>query len=140
MRNIDKDLILSGNYTGIGEIENTIKNEYGNSIDYFVKYSGGFCLLKGNEVVSSSTFYYNKDNNSYGMGIFTNEDHRKKGYAILVASAVSEYCIANGASMDWSCFSSNVASCKIAEKSGHDFYKEKLSYPILFEDKREVKF
>ncbi|NOR46037.1 MAG: GNAT family N-acetyltransferase [Candidatus Delongbacteria bacterium] len=130
---IDKNLLLSGNFTNLEEIENTIKNEYSDSIDEFMSKSGGFCLIKGNEVVSSATLFYNQNNNTYGMGIYTQENYRQKGYGAIIAAATSEYCINNGSSMNWDCFSGNVASCKLAEKIGHELYIEIKTYPIHYD-------
>jgi RimJ/RimL family protein N-acetyltransferase len=66
--------------------------------------------------------------NDYEMGIHTDEDHRKRGFATLTVAATVEHCLANGVeNIGWHCWSSNVTSAATAKKVG---FEQTIEHPV----------
>jgi len=120
--------------------ENALKNKesiiksfqyyFNGSIEEYCEKSGGFCILKGNEIVSYAIFVNYIKNKFYGLGIIeTVPEYQKKGFGSIVAAATSELCLSKGGIMNWETHSYNKASQKLAEKIGH---KHIMSTKTLF--------
>jgi hypothetical protein len=87
----------------------------------------GFCLLHENTIVSWCIADF-VAGNDYEMGIHTDEDYRKRGFATLTVAAAVEHCLANGVeNIGWHCWSSNVASAATAKKVG---FEQTIEHPV----------
>jgi RimJ/RimL family protein N-acetyltransferase len=87
------------------------------SPDAFLQKGLAYCLLEGGEVISWCGVEY-PSGPRCGLGVETEERHRSKGYAALVASACVRDCLARGLAPHWDCWASNPASARVAEKLG----------------------
>lgn len=68
--------------------------------------------------------------NKCEIGIETDEEYRKNGFATIVVSVCIKYCMENNIDhIGWHCFESNIGSQKTAEKVGFTLCKE---YKPLF--------
>ena len=93
-----------------------IETYYG-GLDSFLEKSVGICLVEGEEVVSEAYV------TSYGrgiaeIGVITQEEHRRKGYATIVCAHLIEACRQRGYGVYWSCDVQNMASVRTAQKLG----------------------
>ncbi len=109
-----------------GELMQSI---YGN-FEQFNKSGFGFALCDGNQPVSESYAAFL----GFGLaeiGLVTDREHRRKGYATLTCAHLIAYCLRMGYRIRWSCSVDNIASVKTAEKLGfRDPKRAKiLSYP-----------
>jgi GNAT superfamily N-acetyltransferase len=56
--------------------------------------------------------------------LFTHPNHRNKGLAQICCSKLIDYCIEHDIKPQWSCWSVNVPSCKLAVKLGFEITSE----------------
>ena len=94
----------------------------------FLKNGFGFCLMKGNEVLSSA-FSAAISNEYVDIGIETNEKYRGNGYGKTVAAAMAEQILYQEKKPTWACDIQNEGSMRLACKVGfrvdgvHPWYK-----------------
>jgi GNAT superfamily N-acetyltransferase len=91
-------------------------------VDRFFIYGLGYCLIKGDEVLSEA---YAGPAARGWMEIGTNTHHayRRRGFAALVCAQAIAGCEARGHRPWWNCAVSNVGSAALARKLG--FYAER---------------
>lgn len=107
------DHTLAENYPGYRSIIEPGSNRF------------GFCLMKGNEVVSECSSIY-VGGGEAEIDIHTNEKYQGMGYAPLVASAFIEACQKKGLKPNWACWPERQASLALAKKLG---FEEKPDIP-----------
>jgi RimJ/RimL family protein N-acetyltransferase len=130
LREITKELLEDTTMKNKGQILESIQYYFNGSMEEYHKKSGGFCIVKGDEIVSYATFVHYIENRFYGLGTLeTVREYRKKGLGAIVAAATSELCLLKGAEMNWEAHSYNKPSQKLAEKMG---YKHIISTKTLF--------
>jgi GNAT superfamily N-acetyltransferase len=89
----------------------------------FCSKSFGFCIVKGDEVVSVASSTYS--GNGYAeIDIQTRQDFYRKGLAHKLCREFIEYCTKNNLVMLWVCNSKNKASKELVEKLGLTKSKE----------------
>lgn len=96
------------------------------SINAFCEKGFGFCMLRGDAIVS----WCISSNNVGGkceITIGTDKKHQNMGFATLTASAFIEYCISKNLTPSWHCGCNNLPSIAVAEKVG---FKKTLMYPV----------
>lgn len=59
-------------------------------------------------------------NNEIDIGIETDEKYQHKGFATAVSTAMIKYVLAQNKTPVWACHYKNIASSKLAERSGFD--------------------
>ncbi|MET3658578.1 MULTISPECIES: GNAT family N-acetyltransferase [Sporosarcina] len=99
-----------------------------NSIDDFIDRGVGFAILKEGQVVCGATSFSIYDD-GIEIEIATHPQHRRKGLAIITASALILDCLERGIYPSWD--GANNESVKLAEKLGYIF---KESYDTYFID------
>jgi hypothetical protein len=86
------------------------------SIDNFIAKAFGFCVLKGDEIVSRCSPVALGDRR-FGIGVDTKEGYRRRGFATLACCAFIERCLEEDFLLEWGCFY-NDASRALALKLG----------------------
>jgi RimJ/RimL family protein N-acetyltransferase len=79
----------------------------------------GFCLMKGDEVVSECSSIY-VGGGEAEIDIHTDERYQGKGYAQLTARAFIDACLGKGLKPNWACWPERQASWVLAGKLGFD--------------------
>jgi len=87
------------------------------SIEEFIKYGKGYCILHG-ENIASCAFSAAVGGGRIDIGIETNERYQGRGLAKIVANKMIDYAYEVGAQPVWGCAIENVASRKTAEGIG----------------------
>ncbi|MFD1773728.1 GNAT family N-acetyltransferase [Paenibacillus rhizophilus] len=95
--------------------------------EQFAERGIGYTLTDGGEAASTAFSAFVEDN-QLEIGIETNEQHRGKGYASHVCSALIDYCLENGLEPVWSCRKENEGSYYLAQKLG---FVPTVSIPYL---------
>ncbi|NHJ46511.1 MAG: GNAT family N-acetyltransferase [Asgard group archaeon] len=97
------------------------------SVERFSQEGFGFCALFNGEIASvavSGCYFYG---NAFEIDIVTNESHRRKGLATLVAAYLIEYSLENGFDPRWD--AANKPSVALALKLG---YTNPEDYEVMF--------
>jgi RimJ/RimL family protein N-acetyltransferase len=100
-------------------------------IDVWERRCMGYGLVCGDNVLSEATVGP-PALNLYEPGVFTQPEHRGKGYGTMVVARLIQEIEAMGARSYWNCAKQNVASAAIARKLGYRVEKE---YRCLMWDK-----
>lgn len=87
----------------------------------------GFALLRDGELVSEA-FAMPPVRGVRELGVDTAADHRRLGYATIVAAAVIRACEFVGFDTYWNCAAQNVASAALARRLG---YRRERRYRLL---------
>lgn len=85
----------------------------------------GFCLMKGDEIVSECSSIF-VGGGEAEIDIHTDEKYQRRGYAQLVASAFIQDCQRRGLKPNWACWPERQASWSLAKKLG---FEEKPDIP-----------
>jgi hypothetical protein len=110
LRKINKDIYE--------KIEGSVvPQSFWNSAEDFLENGIGYVLLKGDELISFCFSSFIVDN-KLELGIETVEKYRNKGYSILVAAKMIEFCLNYGFEPVWACRDKNIGSFKLAERVG----------------------
>jgi RimJ/RimL family protein N-acetyltransferase len=101
--------------------------------DYYAAYFGsaertleqgfGFCLVKGQELLSEA-FAADAALGMIEIGTITGEAYRRRGYGALVCAQLIRECEARGYRTYWNCAKENQASAGLARRLGHQTEKE----------------
>jgi len=83
----------------------------------------GFCLVKGQELLSEA-FAADSALGMIEIGTITAEGHRRRGYGALVCAQLIRECDARGYRTYWNCAKENDASASLARRLGHQTEKE----------------
>ena len=94
----------------------------------FLEKGAGFCLFRGEDMVSHCTSVL-AGAGELEIGIGTEQPYRRRGSALLTASAFVELCLARGLAPIWGCFPENVPSYTLAKRLG---FEDDLLFPICF--------
>jgi len=88
-------------------------------VDTFCEKGFGYFLVADDKIISRCTMDF-KFENTVTVGVATDADHRKKGYAHLTASAVLKHCKEFGYSPYWDCMATNTGSIALATSLGFE--------------------
>jgi hypothetical protein len=114
-------------------ISSDILGDFWISVDKFLEKGIGFCVLKGNKIISSCFSGYVSDHfhdiviRTYG------EENRRKGFATIAARAFVDYCVCNDLIPHWRTDELNKGSIATADKCGFELYKKYRLYVFPFE-------
>lgn len=97
-----------------------------NSVEDFVNYGVGYCILTGDKVVSVASSTDMISDNGIDVQIDTHPDFRNRGLATIVCATLLRYCLEHDIEPHWSTTTSD--SRRVAEKLG---YKYKDKYEVL---------
>lgn len=98
------------------------------SADAYARHGFGYALFDGNELASKCTSVLSSQTH-VEIDVDTNEKYRRRGLAILTASAFIEECLLRGKQPHWECFWDNSASTALAIKLG---FEPLLDYPVYY--------
>jgi GNAT superfamily N-acetyltransferase len=98
------------------------------SFDDFLTNGIGFALLEGDKLASICTSAFTS-RESVEIEIHTSEDYRRRGFAMLTASALIEKCLSSGKQPNWECFWDNEPSTALAGKLG---FSPLQDYPVYY--------
>lgn len=98
------------------------------STSAFLSKGLGFCLLDGEQILSMC-FSPFVGGSLREIGVDTQPDYRRRGYATLTAAAFISQCLQNGLTPVWECWADNAPSLNLAEKLG---FEAVAAYPVYF--------
>lgn len=87
-----------------------------NAEDFLTK-GRGYCIVIDGEAAAWA-FSAAVSNSEIDIGVETKEKYRHKGFAEIVSKAMIRYILAQNKAPVWACHCKNIASAKLAEKSG----------------------
>jgi GNAT superfamily N-acetyltransferase len=139
MQRIGEDLLRRRDVHHIDHVAGWV-GSFWRSVEDFVTHSFGYTLLKTKaqgegspEAVSAVSWclavYVSGSN--YELGLATVPDHRRQGYATLVAAASVEQAMARGAVPHWHCWADNAGSIATAARVGFVDPKPYTVYRIM---------
>ncbi len=88
-------------------------------VETFCEKGFGYFLISGDEIISRCTMDFKFDS-TVTVGVATDTNHRKKGYAQVTASAVLNHCKEFGYSPYWDCMATNTGSIALATSLGFE--------------------
>lgn len=88
----------------------------------------GYCLFYGENAVSYCYSVF-AGGGEAEIDVFTAEEYRNRGYAIITTSAFIEACMSRKLVPNWACWPYRVESCALAKKLG---FKECADIPAFF--------
>jgi GNAT superfamily N-acetyltransferase len=91
--------------------------------DDFINNGVGFSLFCNKKIAATAFSAFIHDD-KLEIGIETISDHRGKGFAQLVSSALIDYSIENGFEPVWACRKENTNSLNLAQKLGFEVSEE----------------
>lgn len=86
-------------------------------VEAFLRDAFGLCLMRGNDILSEAYAPF-VGRTIAEVGVVTPEAHRGHGLAAVAIAFLAERVGDRGLSMYWSCDADNLASVRVAEKSG----------------------
>ena len=110
IRHLDRDLILHTEW-GPNDVA------FIGGLDAWEKVCFGYVLMRGDEILSEATVGPSALG-CYEPGVFTQKNHRGKGYGTMVTSRLIQEIEALGKQTFWNCTIQNSASAAIARKLG----------------------
>ncbi len=134
MVQIDEDLLRKTDLKNSGEVLHWSKKNW-KSTDDFLKRGFGFCLLHEDTIVSWCLADC-VSGSRCEIGIETDENYWRRGFATATVAATVEYCLSHGfTEIGWHTGTTNVGSYKTAEKVGfvrvlEDEYYFSWFYPV----------
>ncbi len=108
--------IFEGPYTNKAYFADGIL-EFWDSLDDFCYNGFGYFIIKENTILSRCTLDF-RYNDVCTLGVSTDKNHRKCGYAKRVVSETIKYCIDKGLDPYWDCMEVNKGSIALAESVG----------------------
>ncbi len=98
-----------------------VLNEFWYSVDDFLQQGLGYCVLKGNKIISAClSCCVNGKNHEISVETYE-EEEMNKGLATLVCVAYLEKCMENGITPHWSTLETNAESNQLGKKLGFEF-------------------
>ena len=116
IRRLDRDLILHTEW-GPNDVA------FIGGLDAWEKVCFGYVLMRGDDILSEATVGPSALG-CYEPGVFTQENHRGKGYGTMVTARLIQEIEALGKQTFWNCTIQNSASAAIARKLGYRIRKE----------------
>jgi GNAT superfamily N-acetyltransferase len=98
------------------------------SLDDFVRDGAGACLMDG-EQLASACFSLFLGRGMAEVNVFTAEEYRRRGFAILTTAGFIDACLKRGLRPNWECFWDNLPSLRLAENLG---FKAKSDIPVYY--------
>jgi len=83
----------------------------------FLEVGFGYCILHESSIACWCTAEYLSEGKC-GIGIETQQEHRRKGLATAAATAVVRESLSRGLTPHWDCWATNLPSARVAEKVG----------------------
>ncbi len=83
----------------------------------FLKKGAGYCITDG-ETAAAWAFTAAVSSEEIDIGIETRAEYRHSGFGAIVAEKMIQYCLSRHKRPVWACHSDNIASQKLAEKTG----------------------
>lgn len=123
---------------GLGHTED-LRREIQNmwdSQDLFLQQGFGYCIVADREIVCWCTAEY-VGPGWCGIGIETLQPYQQRGLATATATAFVQHCAAHNIIPHWDCWSSNVASLRVARKVGFDSIERYQVFIARFNDLQE---
>lgn len=117
LKQVDEDLLKSNQYN-LQFVKSAIY-EWWDSIEDFIKYGIGFCILHKDTAVCSCITSFMIDS-SMECHIKTLERYRKKGLATRAVGEFVKYCKDNQYVPHWDCMEENLGSRALADKCGYN--------------------
>jgi GNAT superfamily N-acetyltransferase len=126
LRRVNRSLLAQRHLDNLDKIIDEMQSER-SSVEDFLEKSFGFCLVREDqEIVGWCMSEYNCAGRCE-VGIATQKDYQRRGFATLNAAAVVDHAIKNGISrIGWHCYASNQPSIGTALKVG---FKKVCEYP-----------
>lgn len=109
----------------ISQTGNVIPRSFWADEEQFMAEGIGFSLLSEGQV-GATAFSAFRTEGQLEIGIETCENHRGKGYALHVCSAMIDYCLENGLEPVWACRYENQGSYRLAQRLG---FKPSVTLP-----------
>ena len=116
IKRLDRDLIMRTEW-GPDDVKAI------GGIDIWEQCCFGYVLMRGGDILSEATVGP-PALGLYELGVFTQEEHRGKGYGTMVVAQLTQEIEARGGQTYWNCAKQNVASAAIARKLGYRIEKE----------------
>lgn len=98
------------------------------TVEDFLANGVGFALLAGDEVAGACSSVF-ASHEKVEIDVHTAEKYRRRGFAMLTASALIEACLQRGKQPNWECFWDNEPSNTLAGKLG---FKPLPDYPVYY--------
>jgi RimJ/RimL family protein N-acetyltransferase len=102
------------------------------SIESVMRYTFGVALIQENLLLCEAATGA-PTQGLIEVGVTTNENHRQKGFAIIVCAKLIEICESQGFSTWWDCAKQNTPSVRLARKLG---YHDEKEYRYVWWEKR----
>ena len=129
LRKLNMDLLQSEQYD-LKFVEDAIY-QWWDSIEKFIDYGIGFCILHKDIAVCSCVTSFMTDN-CMESHIKTSEKHRKSGLATKAVGAFVNFCKENQYNLYWECMEKNFGSRSLAEKFRYNKEFEYYLYRFNF--------
>ena len=110
----------------VNRVADEIEREWP-STDAFLENGGGFCILRGEQIVCWCTMEYVSEGKC-GLGVETVEEYRRRGLATAAATVCVDHCLASGLTPHWDAWQSNAVSVAVAERVGFGKVEEYFVY------------
>jgi RimJ/RimL family protein N-acetyltransferase len=117
VQQVDEKFLTKSHLKNHSSITSWIYKRWKGNVDFFQR-GFCFCLVKDDEEIVSWAMSDWSTQNYIIMGIETDENYRKQGFATIVTAAAAEYCISKNIDLRWFCNAQNIGSWKTAEKVG----------------------
>ncbi|MFW5435033.1 GNAT family N-acetyltransferase [Paenibacillus apiarius] len=128
IRRIDKAMIENDPKDILSEV----LNEFWYSTDDFLKIGLGYCVLKGNQIISSClSCCVNGQNHEISVETYNDED-MNKGFATLACAAYLEHSLVTGITPHWSALETNKESLRLGAKLGFEFAYKRKTFEFEF--------
>jgi GNAT superfamily N-acetyltransferase len=98
------------------------------TVEDFLANGLGFALLEGTDLASVCTSVFSS-RARMEIDVHTTEKFQRRGFAVLVTSALIEACLERGKQPNWECFWDNDPSTALASKLGFNALPD---YPVYF--------
>ncbi len=128
VRRIDKATIENDSEDILSEV----LNEFWYSTDDFLTKGIGYCVVKGDQIISAClSCCVNGQDHEISVETYNDED-MNKGFATLACAAYLEHCLANGITPHWSALETNKESLRLGAKLGFAFASKRKSFEFEF--------
>lgn len=91
--------------------------------DEFLSKGMGYCIVCDGEAAAWA-FSAAVSDNEIDIGVETQENYQHRGLAAIVSQAMINYALSEGKAPVWACHYKNIASAKLAEKTGFEKVSE----------------